>query len=72
MILRSKLHYTGHHRFLPKNHKFHQSDKYDASRETRDLPKELSREDILEQFDNPKILNWTKKAYALSWNTDLI
>ncbi|XP_019189011.1 PREDICTED: uncharacterized protein LOC109183385 [Ipomoea nil] len=48
--LRSKLGYIGHRRFLPTNHTWRRSKKFNGKVESRSAPLELSGEDVLRQL----------------------
>ncbi|XP_060194586.1 uncharacterized protein LOC132623787 isoform X2 [Lycium barbarum] len=49
--IRSKICYTGHHRYLEPSHSWRRSRKFDGKKEERLKPKELSGDDILQQLD---------------------
>ena len=50
--LRSKICYMGHRRFLPSNHSWRKSKKFNGKTEYGVAPIELSGDDILRQLEN--------------------
>lgn len=50
--LRSKIGYTGAHRYLPKDHPWRKSKLFNGKADDRARPLELSREQILDQLDS--------------------
>ena len=50
-LLRNKICYMGHRRYLPKDHSWRRSRKFNGKRENREAPKELSGSDVLKQLD---------------------
>ena len=59
-LLRSKICYMGHRRYLSLNHPWRKSKKYDGNVETRDAPEMLSGDDILKQLDCLRHVNFGK------------
>ncbi|PKU75846.1 uncharacterized protein LOC110096851 [Dendrobium catenatum] len=58
--LRNKMCYMGHRRFLPKEHKWRKSRKFNGKHEARVRPQVLSRDEILSEMESLKDLKFGK------------
>nr|XP_040254317.1 uncharacterized protein LOC120972841 [Aegilops tauschii subsp. strangulata] len=50
----SKICYIGHHRFLPRNHRWRRSKVFNGENETRDKPAEFTKEELEQQLEKVK------------------